>query len=78
MNWPRQPRLRRNQPPATATLLERPLVRLRPEDGNGHAATTRIGRRWLRPLPDRFVNGRAALVAFSGASVLFALALVLL
>ena len=32
----------------------------------------------LRPLPDRFVNGRAALVAFAGASVLFALALVLL
>ena len=32
----------------------------------------------LRPLPDRFVNGRAALVAFSGASVLLALALALL
>jgi hypothetical protein len=29
----------------------------------------------LRPLPDRFVNGRAALVAFSGISVLLALAL---
>ena len=32
----------------------------------------------LRPLPDRFVNGRAALLAFSGLSVLFALALALL
>ena len=32
----------------------------------------------LRPLPDRFVNGRAALVAFSGASVVLALALALL
>src|SRR6266566_2008695 len=32
----------------------------------------------LRPLPDRFVNGRAALVALSGASVLLALALALL
>jgi hypothetical protein len=29
----------------------------------------------LRPMPDRFVNGRAALVAFSAASVLLALAL---
>ena len=32
----------------------------------------------LRPMPDRFVNGRAALVAFSGASVVLALALALL
>jgi len=32
----------------------------------------------LRPLPDRFVNGRAALLAFSGLSILFALALALL
>jgi len=32
----------------------------------------------LRPLPDRFVNGRAALLAFSGASVVLALALALL
>jgi hypothetical protein len=30
----------------------------------------------LRPMPDRLVNGRAALIAFSGASVLLALALV--
>jgi len=29
----------------------------------------------LRPMPDRLVNGRAALIAFSGASVLLALAL---
>jgi hypothetical protein len=29
----------------------------------------------LRPLPDRFVNGRAALLAFSGTSVLLALVL---
>lgn len=52
MNWSRQPRLRRKQPPATATLLERPLVRLRPEDGNGHAArSSRARRGLLRPLP---------------------------
>jgi hypothetical protein len=30
----------------------------------------------LRPLPDPFVNGRAALVAFAGVSALLALALV--
>ncbi|HEU4356873.1 MAG TPA: hypothetical protein VFR54_00300 [Xanthobacteraceae bacterium] len=29
----------------------------------------------LRPLPDRLVNGRAALIVFSGASLLLALAL---
>jgi hypothetical protein len=29
----------------------------------------------LRPLPDAFVNGRAALLAFAGASALLALAL---
>jgi hypothetical protein len=29
----------------------------------------------LRPLPDRFVNGRAGLLAFTGAAVLLALAL---
>ena len=29
----------------------------------------------LRPLPDRFVNGRGALIAFAGAAALLALAL---
>ena len=32
----------------------------------------------LRPLPDPFVNGRAALLAFAGASALLTVALVLL
>jgi hypothetical protein len=30
----------------------------------------------LRPLPDTFVNGRAALLAFAGASALLTVALV--
>ncbi len=29
----------------------------------------------LRPLPDRFVNGRAGLVVFSGASIVLAIAI---
>lgn len=64
MNWPRQPRLRRTEPPATATLPERPQLRLRPEHRNGHSSAARIRRRRLRPLP--IAGGLLIVVALIG------------